>query len=102
MQTPFAAIPGYLVQLIDQLRERLGDPNFVARHRRFATDFTRQRTLTFPVVFLLLLQKTGKSVQRHLREFLAAWLAEPGAATVTPGSLDPSPCQVQAHGLRGT
>ena len=86
MQTPFAAIPDYLVQLIDQLRERLGDPNFVARHRRGATDFTRQRTLTFPVVFLLLLQKTGKSVQRHLREFLAAWLAEPGAATVTPGA----------------
>jgi hypothetical protein len=42
MQTPFAAIPGYLVQLIDQLRARLRDPLFVSRHRRGATDFTRQ------------------------------------------------------------
>ena len=86
MQTHFAAIPGYLVQLIDQLRARVNDPDFVARHRRCARDFTRQRTLTFPVVFLLLLQKTGKSVHRHLREFLAAWLAEPGAAAVTAGA----------------
>ena len=86
MQTHFAAIPGYLVQLIDQLRARVRDPDFVARHRRCARDFTRQRTLTFPVVFLLLLQKTGKSVQRHLREFLTAWLAAPGAGVVTPGA----------------
>jgi hypothetical protein len=86
MQTPCAAIPDYLVPLIDQLRARLGDPLFVSRHRRGATDFTRRRTLTFPVVCLLLLQKTGKSVQRHRREFFAAWLAEPGAATVTPGA----------------
>ena len=86
MPTPFAAIPGSLVPLIDQLRARLGDPDFVARPRRCASDFTRQRTLTFPVVFLLLLQKTGKSGQRHLREFFAAWLAEPGATAVTPGA----------------
>jgi hypothetical protein len=86
MQTHFAAIPGYLVQLNEALRARIGDPHFVARHRRCARDFTRQRTLTFPVVFLLLLQKTGKSVHRHLREFLAAWLAPPGAVAVTAGA----------------
>jgi hypothetical protein len=86
MQADFAAIPGYLGQLIDQLRARVRDPHFVARHRRRAGDFTRKRTLTFPVVFLLLLQKTGKSVQRHLHEFFAAWLAQPGAPAVTPGA----------------
>lgn len=32
----------------------------------------------------MLLQKTGNSVQRHLRESFAAWFVEPGAATFTP------------------
>ena len=86
MQTLFAAIPGSLVQLIETLRQRVREAHFVARHRRRACDFTRNRTLTFPIVFLLLLQKTTKSVQRHLHEFLAQWLAEPGAAAVTPGA----------------
>jgi hypothetical protein len=86
MQSLFAAIPGSLVQLIEELRERVREAHFVARHRRRATDFTRNRTLTFPVVFLLLLQKTTKSVQRHLHEFLAQWLSEPGAPAVTPGA----------------
>ena len=86
MQTLFAAIPSSLVQLIEALRERVREAHFVARHRRRATDFTRNRILTFPVVFLLLLQKTTKSVQRHLHEFLAQWLAEPGAPAVTPGA----------------
>lgn len=86
MQTHFAAIPDYLVKLIDQLRERFHDPLFVSGHRRCSTDFTRLRTLPFPVVCLLLLQKSGKSVQRHLREFFAAWLVEPGSATVSPSA----------------
>jgi hypothetical protein len=58
----------------------------VARHRQRAADFTRQRTLTFPVVCLLLLQKTTQSVQRHLHEFLAQWLPEALAPTATPGA----------------
>ena len=86
MPTLFAAIPGSLVQLIEELRRRVLEAHFVARHRRGASDFTRNRTLTFPVVFLLILQKTTKSVQRHLHEFLAQWLAEPGAPAVTPGA----------------
>ena len=79
-------VPSHLIQLIDALRARLRDPRFVARHRQRPADFTRQRTLTFPVVFLLLLQKTTKSVQRHLHEFLAQWLPEALAPTATPGA----------------
>jgi hypothetical protein len=45
-------------------------PDFCARHRRRATDFTRDRVLTFPVLMLLLLQKSLKSLQTHLHEFL--------------------------------
>jgi hypothetical protein len=79
-------VPSHLIQLIDALRQRLLDPLFIARHRQRPADFTRQRTLTFPVVFLLLLQKTTKSIQRHLHEFLAQWGPDALAPTATPGA----------------
>ena len=56
--------------LIEQLRQTLIAPGLVARHRRRATDFTRERVLTFPVLMLLLLQKSLKSLQTHVHEFL--------------------------------
>jgi hypothetical protein len=62
--------PRYLIKLVESLRARLRDPAFVARHRRRTQDFTRQRVLTFELVMLLILQKTVKSIQRHLNEFL--------------------------------
>src|SRR5205814_9722916 len=48
----------------------LCDAAFVDRHRMRAECFTRERQLTFPVVMLFILQKTAKSIQRHLHEFL--------------------------------
>lgn len=59
-----------IVALVEALRRRLGDGNFIARHRVRPVDFTRERQLTFPLVMLFTLQKTVKSLQRHLHEFL--------------------------------
>ena len=56
--------------LIEQLRQRLVEPGFWSRHRRRERDFTRQCVLTFPVLMLVLLQKSLKSLQAHLQEFL--------------------------------
>ena len=53
-----------------RMRRRILQPDFCDRHRREDKDFTRERVLTFPVVLLLLLQKTTRSVQRHLNTFL--------------------------------
>ena len=78
-----APIGQHLVKLIDDLRLRLYDPTFCARHRIRPQDFTRHRSLPFPVVLLLILQKTVKSVKRHLDDFLAQLAAE--SAAVTPG-----------------
>jgi Transposase DDE domain len=64
--------------LLEQLRQSLIDPGFCSRHRRRASDFTRQCVLTFPVLMLLLLQKSLKSLQAHLHEFL--WALADGAA----------------------
>jgi hypothetical protein len=75
----------------------LRDAAFLARHRDRPEDFTRQRQLTFPVVMLFTLQKSLKSIQNHLHEFLDD-LAEgqlfrpvtPGAWTKARAKLKPS------------
>lgn len=65
-----ASISAQVIVLIEALRRRLCDDHFSARHRARPEDFTRNRQLTFPVVMLFTLQKTVKSLQRHLHEFL--------------------------------
>lgn len=71
MQTILRDIPTYLLTLVEVLRARLRDPLFLVRHRVRPQDFTRDRQLTFPVLMLFVLQKTVKSIQRHLHDFLA-------------------------------
>jgi hypothetical protein len=70
MQTIVHDIPNYLITLIEALRGKLRDEDFLARHRVRPQDFTRERQLTFPVMMLFVLQQTVKSIQRHLHEFL--------------------------------
>src|SRR6266446_4962387 len=70
MRPIIESVPCYLIELIEALRRKLCDADFVARHRVRPQDFTRHRQLTFPVVMLFILQKTMKSLQRHLHEFL--------------------------------
>ena len=70
VRTITQTIPDRLVTFIEKLRTELCDPQFLDRHRVRRQDFTRQCQLTFPVVMLFLLQKTAKSIQRHLHEFV--------------------------------
>lgn len=70
MRSLNADIPTPIVDLFATLRTKLRDTDFVARSRERAQDFTRQRQLTFPIIMLFVLQKTVKSIQRHLHEFL--------------------------------
>jgi hypothetical protein len=84
------------LQVIAQLRQRLIEPSFSARHRRRPTDFTRECVLTFPVLMLLLLQKSLKSLQAHLHEFLAH-LAEGGhAPSLSGGALTHARAKLRA------
>ena len=75
------------LHLVELLRQRLIEPSLAARHRQRPEDFTRERVLTFPVLMLLLLQKSLKSLQNHLHEFL--WqLGQGGSvAIVSTGAL---------------
>jgi hypothetical protein len=70
MRTLLESIPPHVIELIGKLRRQLCDRPFIQRHRVRPEDFTRERQLTFPVVMLFVLQKTVKSIQRHLHEFL--------------------------------
>jgi len=70
MRTVTHDVPDYLIALIEALRRRLLDPNFLARHRVRPQDFTRRCQLNFPVLMLFILQKSLKSIKNHLREFL--------------------------------
>ena len=80
-------IPQYLINLVNALRAKLRDPDFLARHRVRPQDFTRECQLTFPVLMIFLLQKTLKSIQRHLHEFLDELAEEPIFEPLSSGAV---------------
>jgi len=73
--------------LIEGLRRPLLDPVFWSRHRRRASDFTRECVLTFPVLMLLLLQKSLKSLQAHVQEFFWQLGQGPAGLKLSGGAL---------------
>jgi|SRR5713226_4656490 len=85
MQTTIASSASRWSHLLQQIRARIFGADFCARHRRSEKDFTRQRVLTFPIVMLLVLQKTTKSIQRHLHAFFHQLCPEPGGECVSAG-----------------
>ena len=61
------------ISTIEKARELLTNPAFIARHRKGVNNFIRNCKLTFPIVMLLTLQKSLKSIQIHLHEFFKDW-----------------------------
>src|SRR2546426_11192119 len=86
MRTIIESIPAHVIGFIEKLRQQLCDVQFSARHRVRPEDFTRERQLSFPVVMLFVLQKTVKSIQRHLHEFLNELAADRVFEPVTTGA----------------
>lgn len=87
MRTKLQDVPQYLIALVEAIRAKLHDPGFRARHRVRKEDFTRERQLTFPVIILFVFQKTVKSIQKHLHEFLEELSGGALFQTVTPGAV---------------
>lgn len=86
MRTILESIPTHVIDLIQKLRRQLCDLQFTQRHRVRPEDFTRERQLTFPVVMLFVLQKTVKSIQRHLHELLNELAGDGVFEPVTAGA----------------
>ena len=84
--------------LIESLRQHLLRADLPARHRRRPTDFVRERKLIFPLVMLLILQKSLKSLQARLHEFFGT--LHPGggsvASTVTAGAFTHARAKLRA------
>lgn len=55
---------------LDAVDNRLGNPEFIARHRSVFTAFTRRRVLTFRVLFILMVSNSLKSLQLRLNELV--------------------------------
>jgi hypothetical protein len=73
--------------IIQLLRLQLRDAAFARRHRRRPQDFTRRRVLTFSTLMLFLLQKSLKSLQLRLHEFMAHVADAADGPQVSAGAL---------------
>jgi hypothetical protein len=83
------------VTVLDQVRQQLVRPDLSWRHRRRAEDFTRECVLTCPRVMVLILQKSLKSLQTRLHEFL--WeLNGPEAPVVGAGAFTHARAKLKA------
>ena len=60
-------------QMILVSRSYIEQESFIFRHRRSKKDFTRKRSLTFARVMLFMIQKSLKSLQLRLNEFMEQW-----------------------------
>lgn len=80
--SPNGSLESRALALIVSLRAQLARADLVSRHRRRATDFVRERKLMFPVVMLLIRQKSVKSLQAHLHEWF--WAASAGGRDDVP------------------
>jgi hypothetical protein len=61
------------LSVFESARRLLCDPAFAVLHRVRPKDFTRECKLTFVIVSLMILQKSLKSLQVRLHEFMASW-----------------------------
>lgn len=96
MQTTVNDVPNYLTTLIETLRAKLHDQEFLARHRVRPQDFTRTRHLPFAVLMLFLLQQTIKSIQRHLHEFFDDLAQGELFEPLTPGAVTHARAKLKA------
>ena len=69
-------------QVIMNVNEKLEEESFISKHKLSRQDFTRNRTLTFTVVFMLIFRKSIKSLQLTLNELLIHnWITRPVSAS---------------------
>jgi len=56
-------------EVIEENRSMIESEWFKEQHRKVKAAFTRVRKLTFPVIIVLILQKSVKSLQLRLNEY---------------------------------
>lgn len=84
------------LKLIQRLREQIRQPGLCSRHRRRPQDFSRECRLTFPVLVILLLQKSLKSLQARLHEYVRQ-LALGVEGSLSPGAVTHARAKMSAQ-----
>ena len=79
-------ITQFYIGLINSIKQLIESPAFKERHRTWKTAFTRNRTLTFPIVLLFLLNLVKRALQDELDEFFKAIAGSKVAARVVSKS----------------
>ena len=59
----------YSTQIVDKIASTIHSPEFLSSHRKKTTDFTRNRTLTFPRMISFMLNSVNGSLQTELSRF---------------------------------
>ena len=63
------AVVQYLIQIVYKITNTIRSPEFLSSHRNKITDFTRNRTLTFPRMISFMLNSLNGSLQTELSRF---------------------------------
>lgn len=79
-----SCVPPSSKTVIHTTRELIEDPTFCGRHRTQPRHFTRNRSLTFMNVVVMLLRKSVRSVQLRLHDFFEALGSEVESVTAAP------------------
>ena len=85
------------IKLIERLREQIRHPGLCSRHRRRPQDFSRECRLTFPVLVILLLQKSLKSLQARLHEYVRQLVLGAKGGNLSAGALTHARAKLSAE-----
>ncbi len=85
------------LKLIQRLRWYISDPGLCVRHRHRPQDFSRDYRLTFPVLVILLLQKSLRSLQAHLHEYMRLLAFGTESASLSPGAVTHARAKMSAE-----
>lgn len=58
-----------MIQIVQKITGKIHSPEFLHAHRKSNTDFTRNRTLTFPRLICFMLNAINGSIQNELCRF---------------------------------
>lgn len=85
------------LKLVQRLREQIRHPGLCCRHRRRPQDFSRECRLTFPVLVILLLQKSLKSLQARLHEYVRQLALGAEGRGLSPGAITHARAKLSAE-----
>jgi len=85
------------LRIVKTLRQQIIDPGLCSRHRRRPEDFSRECRLQFSVLVILLLQKSLKSLQARLHEYLWQLLKGPEQGPLSVGAVTHARAKLNAE-----